>query len=213
MVHLKSSCPSCRPFFLSLSLFPTTVLFLAQDTGRTNRGGNEVIVLMDVTKSRGLQCLLSVLYFLSRWTSCVCYMNNALLSTWNNTMAILTKRQFEGKLPSLICISAAQPSFNAHLITLEARGINHILMARWWDYPTDTNIQNYLEVYWWQISAHCPNGEITPSTTTGYKLNLVKYLKSNLRITGNGSLGVRKNNPRLFQPWQHTIITWGNFKK
>lgn len=45
-------------------------------------------------------------------------------------MATLTKRQFEGKLPSLICISAAQPSFNAHLITLEARGINHILMAR-----------------------------------------------------------------------------------
>ena len=48
---------------------------------------------------------------------------------------------------------------------------------------------------------------------TGYKLYLVKYLKSNLRITGNGSLGVRKNNPRLFQPWQHTVITWGNFKK
>ena len=160
----------------------------SRDTGRTNGGGNEVIVVMDVTKSRGLQCLLSVLYFPSRWTSCVCYMNNALLSTWNSTMVTLTKWQFEGKLPSLICISTVQPSFNAHLITLEAWGINHVLMARWWDYPTDTNIQNYLEVYWWQISAHCPNGEITSSTTTGYKLNLVKYLKSNLRITGNGSL-------------------------
>lgn len=168
--------------------FPTTVSFLAQDTGGTNRGGSAVIVLTDVTKSRGLQRLWSVLCFLSRWTSCVCYRNNALLSTWNNTMVTLTKWQFEGKLPSLICISTVQPSFNAHLITLEAGGINHILMAHWWDYPTDTNIQNYLEVYWWQIPAHCPNGEITSSTTTGYKLNLVKYLKSNLRITGNGSL-------------------------
>lgn len=37
-------------------------------------------------------------------------------------MVTLTKWQFEGKLPSLICISTVQPSFNAHLITLEAGG-------------------------------------------------------------------------------------------
>lgn len=57
-VHLKSGCPSRRSFSFSFSPVWYSSHSSVQNMGRAHRGGNEVIVLVHVTKSRGLESSL-----------------------------------------------------------------------------------------------------------------------------------------------------------